>query len=262
MLTNINANGNGIALNVLRSVIGHGPNGYSQSQYKAIISYLNEVSSFKDCWEKIWSDTKLRFGVKPSSLAINYTLPVLKQIKSGILWDLGAGTGRDSIFLSKHCGKVTCVEMTGTAASDIKEQILNKKIKNIEIINDDVWSALKRQNNTRKGFVDVIHAHSFLHYTKPIMTDVIFLEINQLLKKNGRLVFAVKGKGDHLYGKGKQIGKDDWIFEDGQRRRFYDEESVNNVLNKAGFEIEFLKTKKEFFDNMPSEFIIGIACKI
>lgn len=262
MLTTINVGENGTALKILRNVIGHGPNGYSQSQYKAIIRYLNEVSSFKNCWEKIWSDTRLRFGIKPSGLAINYTLPVLKKIKGRILWDLGAGTGRDSVFLSKHCEQVTCVEMTGTAASDIKEQIIDKKISNIEIINDDVWSALKMQNNARSGFVDVIHAHSFLHYTKPIMTDVIFLEMHQLLKKNGRLVFAVKGKGDHLYGKGEQIGKDDWIFEDGQRRTFYDEESISKVLNKAGFEVEFLKTKREFFDNMPSEFVIGIACKI
>ncbi len=251
-----------IAFNILRDVIGHGPNGYTQRQYRAIIEYLGEAFNFKECWEKIWSDTRLRFGVKPSDLAINYTLPLLKKIKGRILWDLGAGTGRDSIFLSKYCEEVTSVELTKTAANDIWRQILNKNIRNIELINDDVWSALKRQNNAKKGFVDVIHAHSFLHYTKPTMTNVIFSEMHQLLKKGGRLVFAVKGKGDHLYSKGEEIDKNIWVYYDGQRRKFYDEESISKVLNKAGFKIELLKTEKEFFDNRISEFVIGVARKI
>jgi SAM-dependent methyltransferase len=261
MFRDENMGGNLMAFNVLRNVIGHGPNGYTQDQYEAIIEYLNEVFNFKECWENIWSSTRLRFGVKPSDLAINYTLPILKKIKGRVLWDLGAGTGRDSIFFSKYCDDVTSVELTKTAANDIGQQILNKNIRNIEVINDDVWSALKRQNNIKKGFVDVIHAHSFLHYTKPTMTDVIFSEIHQLLRKGGRIVFGVKGKGDHLYGKGEEIEKDVWVFEDGQRRKFYDEESISEVLYKAGFEIELLETEKEVFDNKISEFVIGVARK-
>ncbi len=137
-------------LHFLSSVIGRGPNGYSQDQYKAIIEYLEEIVNFKECWEKIWSDDKLRFGVKPSDLAVNYTLPLLKKIKGRVLWDLGAGTGRDSIFFSKYCDEVTSVELTKTAADDIGEQTLSKNIRNIEVVNEDVWSALKRQNNMMK----------------------------------------------------------------------------------------------------------------
>ena len=261
MLTTINVHGNGMALEVLRDVIGHGPNGYSQSQYKAIISYLNEVASFKDCWEKIWSKDKLRFGVEPSDLAVNYTMPILKKIRDGVLWELGAGTGRDSIFLSKYCNNVTSIEITKTAADDIKKQLESKGIKNVEILNDDVWSTLKRQNNLKKGFVDVVHAHSFLHYTKPIMTGVLFSEIYGLLRTGGHFVFGVKGKGDHLFGNGEEIDKDVWVFEDGQRRKFYDEESISEVLNNAGFEVEVLNTEKEFFDDTVSEFVVGVARK-
>lgn len=261
MFNDVTINGNLMAFKTLRNVIGHGPNGYTQNQYKAIIDYLIEVAGFKDCWERIWSDTKLRFGVEPSELAVNYTLPVLKKIKGKVLWDLGAGTGRDSIFLSKYCKDVVCVEVAKTATSDIGEQILKENIENIEIINDDVWSALKRQNNLKKGSVDVIHAHSFLHYTKPTMTDVVFSEMHELLKKSGKLVFAVKGKGDHLYGKGEETEKDVWVYYDGQRRKFYDEKSISKVLNKVGFKIELLKTEKEYFDNNISEFVIGVASK-
>ena len=261
MLETIYADINSKAFKILSSVIGRGPNGYSQDQYKAIIEYLEEIVNFKECWEKIWSDDKLRFGVKPSDLAVNYTLPLLKKIKGRVLWDLGAGTGRDSIFFSKYCDEVTSVELTKTAADDIGEQTLSKNIRNIEVVNEDVWSALKRQNNMMKGFVDVIHAHSFLHYTKPTMTNVIFSEMHQLLRKNGRIVFGVKGKGDHLYGKGEEIAEDVWVFEDGQRRKFYDEKNISKVLNKAGFEVESLKTEREYFDNKISEFVVGVARK-
>ena len=80
MLETIYADINSKAFKILSSVIGRGPNGYSQDQYKAIIEYLEEIVNFKECWEKIWSDDKLRFGVKPSDLAVNYTLPLLKKI--------------------------------------------------------------------------------------------------------------------------------------------------------------------------------------
>jgi len=107
----------------------------------------------------------------------------------------------------------------------------------------------------------VVHAHSFLHYTKPIMTGVLFSEIYGLLRTGGHFVFGVKGKGDHLFGKGEEIDKDVWVFEDGQRRKFYDEESISEVLDKAGFEVEVLNTEKEVFDNKVSEFVVGVARK-
>ena len=234
---------------------------YPKKWCKALVEYLNELIKFKGCWEKIWTSNKFRFGSKASDLAIKYTLPVIRKTKADVLWDLGAGTGRDSIFFTKFCREVAFIEISKAAADTIKEQASGKNIKNIKIINDDVWSALKKQNSVKKGFVDVVHAHSFLHYTKPLMTDIIFSEIYDLLRSGGYMVFAVKGKGDHLFGKGKMIAKDVWIYEDGQRRKFYDEAGVEEILNKTNFEIELLKTEKEYFDNKISEFVIGILRK-
>lgn len=234
---------------------------YPKKWYKVIVEYLYEVIKFKDCWEKIWANNKFRFGSKASDLAIKYTLPVIEKTKAGVLWDLGAGTGRDSIFFTKFCKKVTCVEISKAATDTIKEQTRKKDIKNIKIINDDVWSALKKQNSTKDSFVDIVHAHSFLHYTKSLMTNIIFLEIYNLLRRGGYIVFAVKGKGDHLFGKGKKIAKDVWVYKDGQRRRFYRQSDVMMLLEKFGFKIELLKTEKECFDNKISEFVICVASK-
>ena len=251
-----------MAYAVVKSIIGSGPNGYTKEQYDAILEYLNEAINFSECWEKIWTDSKFRFGVKPSDLALKHTLPLLKDIKGKVLWELGAGTGRDSIFFSKYCRKVASVEIAKAAANTLKEQTDNKGIRNIKVINDDVWSALKRQNNSKNGFVDMIHAHSFLHYTNSVMTDIIFSEMHQLLKKGGHVVFAVKGKGDHLFGKGKEIEEDVWVYPDGQRRRFYDENGIKKVLSKAGFKVKTIKTEKEHFDNKTSEFVIAVAKKV
>jgi len=156
---------------------------------------------------------------------------------------------------------VNCIEVSKAAADTIKEQLAIKNIKNIKIINDDVWSALKNQNSVKKGFVDVAHAHSFLHYTKPLMTELIFSEIRSLLRSGGHIVFAVKGKGDHLFGEGKKIAKDIWIYKDGQRRKFYNEADVKILLKKSGLRNELLTTEKEHFDNKISEFVICVASK-
>jgi len=250
-----------IDLEIFNGIINNEIVNYPKKWYKTLVEYLDELIKFKGCWEKIWTSNKFRFGSKASDLAMKYTLPVIKKTKADVLWDLGAGTGRDSIFFTKFCRGVVCIEISKAATDTIKEQASKKNIKNIQIINDDVWSALKKQNSVRKGFVDVVHAHSFLHYTKPLMTDIIFSEIYKLLRSGGYIVFAVKGKGDHLFGKGKMIAKDVWIYEDEQRRKFYDEAGVEEVLNKTNFEIELLRTEKEYFDNKISEFVIGIARK-
>ena len=93
------------------------------------------------------------------------------------------------------------------------------------------------------------------------MTDIIFSEIYNLLRSGGYIVFAVKGKGDHLFGKGKKIAKDVWVYEDGQRRKFYNKDDVRMLLKKFGFKIELLITEKEHFDNKISEFVICVASK-
>jgi len=250
-----------MVLSMISKVIGSGPNGYTVQQYDAIKEYLWEIVDFKECWEKIYTGKKLRFGTEPSDLARKYTLPLLEKFKGQTVWELGAGTGRDSIFLSKYCKDVTSVEISKTATDDTKEQMDDLGIHNINVINDDVWSALKMQNNIKKGFVDVVHAHSFLHYTKPVMTDIVFSEMHDLLNEGGKIVFGVKGKGDHLFAKGKEVEKDVWVHYDGQRRRFYDEESIRLVLENASFTVDSVQTEKENFDNNVSEFVICVATK-
>ena len=250
-----------IDIEIFNGIINNEIVNYPKKWYKTLVEYLDELIKFKVCWEKIWTSNKFRFGSKASDLAIKYTLPVIRKTKAEVLWDLGAGTGRDSIFFTKFCREVACIEISKAANDTIKERASEKNIKNIKIINDDVWSALKKQNSIRKGFVDIVHAHSFLHYTKPLMTDIIFSEIYDLLRSGGYIVFAVKGKGDHLFRKGKMIAKDVWIYEDGQRRKFYDEAGVEEILNKTNFEIKLLRTEKEYFDNKISEFVIGILRK-
>lgn len=248
-------------LEAFNSLIGEKIPSHPKEWYKAITEYFDEIKEFKDCWEQIWSSDRFRFGQKASDLAVKHTLPLIKKINAQEVWDIGAGTGRDSIMFSGFCGKVTCVEISKAAANSIRKQAAKKNIMNMKVINGDVWSVIKKQNSIKGGFVNIIHAHSFLHYTKSIMTRIIFKEVHKLLAPGGFMVFAVKSRGDHLFGKGNRINDSVWVYEDGQRRKFYTEDDVRELLKGPNFKIEMLKTEKEQFDGKISEFVICIAGK-
>jgi 16S rRNA (adenine1518-N6/adenine1519-N6)-dimethyltransferase len=52
--------------------------------------------------------------------------------------DIGAGIGTLTIPLSERCGKVIAIEKDNTIAAILKERLLAKNIKNVEVIVDDV----------------------------------------------------------------------------------------------------------------------------
>lgn len=55
-------------------------------------------------------------------------------------------------------------------------------------------------------------------------------------KNDGYLFIEVRGINDELYGKGENVGRDEYIF-DGHYRRFIRKEELEKALTDIGFKI-------------------------
>jgi tellurite methyltransferase len=97
----------------------------------------------KDEYEKIYSGHKCVFGMEPSAVVKNS----LAFIKSGRAIDLGAGEGRNSLFLAEKGFKVIAIDCANVAIKKL-EKLANKRSLKINTVVGDIssWDIPKEQN--------------------------------------------------------------------------------------------------------------------
>jgi len=107
-------------------------------------------------------------------------------ITSGNVLDLGAGEGKNSIYLSELGYMITAVEVSDYAINNFKQRLenLNSPIKNnIEIIHDDVLVFESKQQ------YDIIIAYGLLHCLPSIdHVDIVIEKMMNWCKKDGIII--------------------------------------------------------------------------
>ena len=101
----------------------------------------------------------------------------------------------------------------------------NKKVRNIKPIVADI-SKIKLKNK-----FDIIYANLSLHYFGDKATTKIFLELYKMLNKGGYLFVRCKSADDPMYGKGKRLEDDYFIFQN-HKRHFFSKSYMKEKLHK------------------------------
>ena len=120
------------------------------------------------------------------------------------LLELGAGHGRDSIFLASNGIQVEALDYSMAGI----EIILNKAKKEKELrLNSktfDIRNALPFPTN----YFDAVYSHMFLNMKfSPDELSFIISEIKRVLKDGGFNFFSVRNNHDNFYRKGIEIKK-------------------------------------------------------
>ena len=161
---------------------------------------------------------------------------LLKDKDNVTLLDLGCGDGKDSFFFLSKGYQVTAIDFSIKALKILKEEQRNHPNAKLKILSQDI-----KNINLPENKFDVVYSDVSLHFFTDKSLTNIFKKINNILKPGGLLFIRVKSKNDGLYGKGKAIEDDMFMFQ-GKVRHFFSKNYMKNKL--SDFEIVSISETK------------------
>lgn len=163
------------------------------------------------------------------------------DLRNGRLLELGCGNGRDSLFFQRIGTEVIAIDNSEEIIHELRE--VNRD-KDILFVCDDFTktNALFRQQ------FDFCYSRFTLHAISAEQEKQVIRNVYQSLKpsKNrGYFFIEVRSVNDDIYGKGKQVGVDSYIYE-GHFRRFVRRDELENRLRGEGFQIVLSEEERNF----------------
>ena len=144
--------------------------------------------------------------------------------------ELGCGNGRDSIFFSEKGIYVTAIDQAESSINN-----LSKKYSDIKFLADDFVSTEQFNIDT----YDYIYSRFSIHSINFEQENILLNKAYKSLNKGGKIFIEVRSIKDEFYGRGKKIGKNEYIYQ-GHYRRFIDKNEIEKNMKEIGYKIELL----------------------
>ncbi|MES2767729.1 MAG: class I SAM-dependent methyltransferase [Bdellovibrionota bacterium] len=188
----------------------------------------NGGSVNKGLWNEFYE--KNNAPLVPSSFAQE----CLKIIdKTGILFELGCGNGRDSIFFISND-----IQVIGCDSSESAIKLINdnykKHIGNESMFICDDFTAL--DNTKYKATLSTVYSRFTMHSVTDKAASSALSWAFSALKNEGLLLIEARSVKDKMYGVGQEVGRDAFINH--HYRRFLRKEELLSELESLGFVIE------------------------
>ncbi len=162
----------------------------------------------------------------------------------GKLMDVGCGNGRDSLYFAANGLDVVGVDASEEAISRLKE----KGAQNTLFVCDDFVTC----RSLYQMQYDYFYSRWTIHAITEKQEEELLLNISNSIKKDGLLFIEVRSVNDYLYGKGTEVGKDSFQYND-HFRRFIRKEILQKKLENLGFDIEYSKEGNDFSKTVSSD---------
>ena len=185
---------------------------------------LNQQSQH---WETNFSNKPEMFGLEPSYPA-KKALDIFRENKLSNVIELGAGLGRDSIYLGKNSINLTALDYSENGLKILDQKIKNENLSSlISTLKFDIRDNLPFENNS----IDACYSH-MLYCMAFTFDELIKLnnEIKRVLKPGGVNIYTARNTDDGDYKKGIHRGED--LYEiDGIIIHFFSEKTIKNLMN-------------------------------
>jgi SAM-dependent methyltransferase len=184
-----------------------------------------KLNAQQDHWEKIYSEESEFFGDNPS-FAAKKALEMFRSEDKSVVLELGAGQGRDALFLAGQGFKVTAVDYSESAVEAIRHKAEKRGLsQSITVICHDIRKPLPFAD----GSFDACYCHML--YCMALCThelEALFKEVRRVLKPNGLNIYTVRHTGDVHYQRG--IPRGEAMYEmRGFIVHFFSREKVNRL---------------------------------
>ena len=167
------------------------------------------------------------FGLEPSYPA-KKALDIFQENKLSNVIELGAGLGRDSIYLGKNSINLTALDYSENGLKILDQKIKNENLSSsISTLKFDIRDNLPFENNS----IDACYSH-MLYCMAFTFDELIKLnnEIKRVLKPGGVNIYTARNTDDGDYKKGIHRGED--LYEiDGFIIHFFSKKTIQNLMN-------------------------------
>ena len=185
---------------------------------------LNQQSQH---WETNFSNKPEMFGLEPSYPA-KKALDIFRENKLSNVIELGAGLGRDSIYLGKNSINLTALDYSENGLKILDQKIKNENLSSsISTLKFDIRDNLPFENNS----IDACYSHML--YCMAFTLDELNKlnnEIKRILKPGGINIYTARNTDDGDYKKGIHRGED--LYEiDGFIIHFFSKKTIQNLMN-------------------------------
>ena len=185
---------------------------------------LNQQSQH---WETNFSNKPEMFGLEPS-YPVKKALKIFKENNLTNVIELGAGLGRDSIYLGKNSINLTALDYSENGLKILDQKIKNENLSSsVSTLKFDIRDNLPFENNS----IDACYSH-MLYCMAFTFDELIKLnnEIKRVLKPGGVNIYTARNTDDGDYKKGIHRGED--LYEiDGFIIHFFSEKTIQNLMN-------------------------------
>lgn len=157
----------------------------------------------REHWERTYTVHPGMYGERPSEPA-EYAAGVFRP--GGDVLELGAGHGRDTLFLARRGFRVTAADFSPIGLEQLAERAAGENL-TITTVVQDVREPLRLPD----GSADAVYAHMLFCMALSTAELVALVgEVRRVLRPGGVLVYTVRHTGDAHYGAGTGHGDDIW----------------------------------------------------
>lgn len=228
---------------------------------KKIIELIPRKENDFDRDTAYWNRYYKMQGVqKPSPFAC-YVLEERRKegfIKKLHMLELGCGNGRDSEFFISNGYRVTGVDASEEAITTLQKRFQN--VSNARFICDDF---IKSRALFQTEY-DIVYMRWVLHAISLEQEEELFQYLKDALSNDGRIYIEARTTHDDLFGQGKPVGKNAFVYH-GHYRRFINVHEFQEKLKEWGYSVILAveskglsKTKNE--DPMLCRFVLSLPC--
>jgi len=154
------------------------------------------------------------------------------------LIELGCGNGRDAVYFSQNGVHVVAIDQSELSIYNLQKNNSNNRIK--FIADDFIETDMLKESEH-----DYVYSRFTMHSITEEEEDVVLNRVYSTLKKEGMLLIEVRSVKDDIYGLGREVAKNTYIYNEHCRRFIVIEELIDK-LESIGFEIIFANEGKDY----------------
>ncbi|TWD83799.1 methyltransferase family protein [Kribbella amoyensis] len=182
----------------------------------------------QDRWQAAYEQNRWLHGAEPSAAA-RWTVRLFGAAGIDDVLELGAGHGRDALYLARQGFSVHATDFSESALDQLRREA------QAEGLDDRVTAALHDVRDPlppADGTVNAVYANLLLNmaFSRAELRSLV-LEIRRVLRPGGLFVYTVWSTDDTGYGRCEDLG-DGLATKDGFVGRYFDEGLVRELADR------------------------------